>query len=40
MISCQETGILRQNLEARLAKARLLKNGMMQELLTGRIRLA
>jgi type I restriction enzyme S subunit len=26
-------------LEAKLAKARLLKQGMMQELLTGRIRL-
>jgi type I restriction enzyme S subunit len=27
-------------LDAKLAKARLLKQGMMQELLTGRIRLA
>ena len=28
-----------ETLEARLAKARLIKQGMMQELLTGRIRL-
>jgi len=40
VISCRETGILRQNLEAKLAKARHIKQGMMQELMMGRIRLA